>query len=248
MNGVNSRNLLGFLTTILIVLCNYVKMETCDFNELVSCTRPLSEISEFSGLSFLSKKSDLDKLCPDLLAGLECIQSYTRRCMNQDQRNHFNQLYHGTGEVIHELCDKDSKYQEDFLRHAPCLLHVQNKYEECSKHYQDTLAKLPEPSPNTTHKALEEVCCSFREYISCTEHIVKHTCGKEAAHFTRNILDRISNSLMRLHCEKFKPKPGKCGEPYYSHSSTIHLTTTALLFSVFVFLFSVPHNFIRKIF
>lgn len=32
--------------------------------------------------------------------------------MNQDQRIHFNQLYHGTGEVIHELCDTDSKYQE----------------------------------------------------------------------------------------------------------------------------------------
>lgn len=38
------------------------------------------------------------------------------------------------------------------------MLHVQNKYEECSKHYQDTLTKLPEPTPNATHKALEEVC------------------------------------------------------------------------------------------
>lgn len=46
------------------------------------------------------------------------------------------------------------------------MLHVQNKYEECSKHYQDTLTKLPEPSPNATHKAIEEVCwyviCIFR--------------------------------------------------------------------------------------
>lgn len=46
----------------------------------------------------------------------------------------------------------------EFLLHAPCMLHVQNKYEECSKHYQDTLTKLPEPSPNATHKAIEEVC------------------------------------------------------------------------------------------
>lgn len=42
--------------------------------------------------------------------------------------------------------------------HAPCLLHVQNKYEECSKHYQETLQQLPEPSPNATHRAIEEVC------------------------------------------------------------------------------------------
>lgn len=93
----------------------------------------------------------------------------------------------------------------DFLRHAPCMLHVQNKYEECSKHYQDTLTKIPEPLPNATNEALEQVCwyvfqmitdirahfihskyfeahlilihrfsirfSSFREYISCTEHI-----------------------------------------------------------------------------
>lgn len=33
----------------------------------------------------------------------------------------------------------------------------------------------------------------------------------------------------QLHCEKFKARPGKCGEPYYS--STGHLTTAALLSS-----------------
>lgn len=32
--------------------------------------------------------------------------------MDQDHRKHFNELYHGTGEVIHELCDTNSKYQE----------------------------------------------------------------------------------------------------------------------------------------
>lgn len=32
--------------------------------------------------------------------------------MDQEHREHFNELYHGTGEVIHELCDSNSKYQE----------------------------------------------------------------------------------------------------------------------------------------
>lgn len=52
----------------------------------------------------------------------------------------------------------------DFLRHAPCMLHVQNKYEECSKHYQDTLTKIPEPSPNATNEALEQVCWYVFEF------------------------------------------------------------------------------------
>lgn len=31
--------------------------------------------------------------------------------MNVDQRQHFNLLYHGTGELIHELCE-DDQYQK----------------------------------------------------------------------------------------------------------------------------------------
>lgn len=35
----------------------------------------------------------------------------------------------------------------------------------------------------------------------CSISAVRNTCGKEAAHFTRNILDRISFSLMRVSCD-----------------------------------------------
>ncbi|KFB37730.1 AGAP011666-PA-like protein [Anopheles sinensis] len=47
----------------------------------------------------------------DLHTGLHCIRSYTRRCMNIHQRDHFNKLYHGTNEVIHDLCE-EGPYQE----------------------------------------------------------------------------------------------------------------------------------------
>lgn len=50
------------------------------------------------------------------------------------------------------------RFNTDFLMHAPCMLLVQNEYEECSKHYQQTLSQLPEPSQNSTDKAIEEVC------------------------------------------------------------------------------------------
>lgn len=49
--------------------------------------------------------------CRDLHAGLQCIQSYTRRCMSPEQRAHFNKLYAGTAEMIHQLCE-DNQYQE----------------------------------------------------------------------------------------------------------------------------------------
>lgn len=55
--------------------------------------------------------------------------------------------------------------------------------------------------------------------------------------------------VLQLHCEKFKARPGKCGEPYYSHSSTIYSTTTAMLFfataisNIYLILKSIPNVF-----
>lgn len=47
----------------------------------------------------------------DLHTGLECIRSYTRRCMSQQERDHFNKLYYGTNVMIKDLCSEGA-YQE----------------------------------------------------------------------------------------------------------------------------------------
>lgn len=85
--------------------------QDCGQEEMLQCQRSLSELNQFSDLLFLSRKGNLQKQCPDLLNGLECVQSYTRRCMNIDHRAHFNKLYAGTAEMVHQLCE-DTQYQE----------------------------------------------------------------------------------------------------------------------------------------
>lgn len=95
----------------ILAILSVVTATDCGQEELLQCQNSLLELNEFSDLSFLSRKSNLQKQCPDLLNGLECIQSYTRRCMNTDQRAHFNKLYAGTSEMIHQLC-QDNAYQE----------------------------------------------------------------------------------------------------------------------------------------
>lgn len=54
----------------------------------------------------------------DFKSGLECIRSYTTTCMDPEQRQHFNLLYHGTGELIHELCE-ESGYQKGMILIGP---------------------------------------------------------------------------------------------------------------------------------
>lgn len=52
----------------------------------------------------------------ELRKGVRCIQSYTRRCMDLQQRNQFNKLYHGTNQFIRDLCNK-GEFQEGERNH-----------------------------------------------------------------------------------------------------------------------------------
>ncbi|XP_035898241.1 uncharacterized protein LOC118505894 [Anopheles stephensi] len=282
--GVNISNgsVFHLALVTMAALVRQVITEDCGQEELVQCTRPLQVLSATSELSFVTKKEELDKLCPDLHTGLHCIRSYTRRCMNIHQRDHFNKLYHGTNEVIHELCE-EGPYQEDFLRHAPCMRHVKKDYEVCAARYQSTMAKIGQTVATTTtttvaashayptmatHPAavlssgsggqyhsgdmsqhqhhhhrqqhehpgrshpnstksiedaeeerLKTVCCAFQKYMQCSEFTVRHACGDETALFTRKFLDKMSNTLMRMHCVDYTPESGKCRD-YFSSSAT----------------------------
>uniref|UniRef100_A0A182QI27 Uncharacterized protein n=1 Tax=Anopheles farauti TaxID=69004 RepID=A0A182QI27_9DIPT len=301
-NICNGNGVFHLALVTMAVLVRQVITEDCGQEELVQCTRPLQVLSATSELSFVTKKEELDKLCPDLHKGLHCIRSYTRRCMNIHQRDHFNKLYHGTNEVIHELCE-EGPYQEDFLRHAPCMRHVKKDYEVCAARYQSTMAKIGQSvatttttttvassgfptmpthpaaalssggqqhhagdmsqhqhhhhhrqqqqhdhsgrslHPNST-KAIEDaeeerlqtVCCAFQKYMQCSEFTVRHACGDETALFTRKFLDKMSNTLMRMHCVDYTPESGKCRDyfissappTWWSSSSAVTLTVVTV--------------------
>lgn len=207
--------------------------------------------------------------------------------MNIHQRDHFNKLYHGTNEVIHELCE-EGPYQEDFLRHAPCMRHVKKDYEVCAVSYQSTMAKIgqtvatttarPAPVPATPNAAmslsmndvqqqqqqhhhhrqhqhqhqqnltksvedaeeerLKTVCCAFHKYMQCSEFTVRHACGDETALFTRKFLDKMSNTLMRMHCVDYTPASGKCRDYFSSGVATPRATLLLVLLATAVALLS----------
>ncbi|KXJ77013.1 hypothetical protein RP20_CCG008493 [Aedes albopictus] len=160
-----SRTVFHVAFVAMAVSVTQVTTEDCGQEELVQCTKPLQVLSATSELSFVTKKEELDKLCPDLHAGLHCIRSYTRRCMNIHQREHFNKLYHGTHEVIHELC-QEGPYQEG--THAPCMRHVKKDYEVCAVSYQSTMAKIGQTVAHTTMHCVDYTPGSgkCRDYFS----------------------------------------------------------------------------------
>uniref|UniRef100_A0A1B0DNX1 Uncharacterized protein n=1 Tax=Phlebotomus papatasi TaxID=29031 RepID=A0A1B0DNX1_PHLPP len=105
----------------------------------------------------------------------------------------------------------------NFLKHAPCMRHVKKQYETCSSTYQATMSRIgqivPEPSDasftadrgddhNLTRahsyeiERIKTVCCAFKDYIDCSEQVVRLACGEETANYTRRFLDKMSSSLM----------------------------------------------------
>lgn len=126
-----------------------VHAEECGHEELNKCSKSLAALKSTTDLSFAPKREELAELCPDLKAGLNCIRSYTRRCMTLAQRQQFMKIYKGTDEVIRDLC-REGDYQTEFLKHAQCLQTVRPKHEECALVYQQTMLSVSTPKANQT--------------------------------------------------------------------------------------------------
>ncbi|XP_043587314.1 uncharacterized protein LOC122569788 [Bombus pyrosoma] len=196
---------LALLVTAFYSLLGSCRGEECGHERLVKCGRPLERINR-NDLSFAVKKEELQQLCPDFEAGMKCIQTYTLDCLQEKQREHFNSLYAGTNKVVMELC-QDGPYQDEFLRHAPCMQKVQPKYESCYKKYQRITQDIESgnqiANPN---EPLKPLCCGFREFLECSHHTIRRQCGYDTAQFAKGFLDRMSISLLKEHCAPYTEK------------------------------------------
>ncbi|EDS36048.1 conserved hypothetical protein [Culex quinquefasciatus] len=180
----------------------------------------------------------------DLTTGLQCIRSYTRRCMTLEQRDRFNKLYNGTHQFVRDLC-REGPYQNEFLSHAPCLQRVKPDYEVCGRKYHNTVSVITQQQHHHEHhqarherhhqqqqqlqnhhttdgrnaeEDVRTVCCSFIEYLDCSEGAAKKTCGTDTARFTRGFLDKMSSTLITMYCEDYY-RSNKCPSTQSSAAS-----------------------------
>ncbi|XP_045120499.1 uncharacterized protein LOC123509931 isoform X3 [Portunus trituberculatus] len=193
--------------------------QDCNNNDIAECVE-LLEVLTNKDLGFAATVDELNKMCPVLLNGLQCIDNYTRRCLTQKHRDYFNKLYAGTIRVIKDLCNTRGRYQEEYIRHAPCMRQVNPKYNVCSVTYhrktvalndmQDASVTLSEDEKNRNVIIL---CCSFQEYLQCSERVVFETCGNETALFTKEFLDRMAGPIVqdsKFKCTKYAPGSQVC--------------------------------------
>lgn len=247
------------ITVFITVNLAKIKAENCGQEELARCARPFQVLQSSTDLSIATKKEELDKICPDLTTGLQCIRSYTRRCMTLEQRDRFNKLYNGTHQFVRDLC-REGPYQNEFLSHAPCLQRVKPDYEVCGRKYHNTVSVITQQQHHHEHhqarherhhqqqqqlqnhhttdgrnaeEDVRTVCCSFIEYLDCSEGAAKKTCGTDTARFTRGFLDKMSSTLITMYCEDYY-RSNKCPSTQssaasQSSSSPLLLMLVALL-------------------
>ncbi|XP_076170154.1 uncharacterized protein LOC143148111 [Ptiloglossa arizonensis] len=194
---------LALLMTAFYSLLGSCRSQECGHERVVECGRPLEKVYN-SELSLTTKKEVLlQQICPHMEAGIKCIQTYTVECLQEKQRGQFYSLYASTNEVIMELCH-DGPYQDEFLKYAPCMQKVQPMYELCSKRYQRITEEIQKPDSTTyLGGSFKSLCCGFKEYLECSHHAVRRQCGDGAAQFTKKFLDRMSQSLSKVHCEYY---------------------------------------------
>ncbi|XP_059225238.1 uncharacterized protein LOC106092481 [Stomoxys calcitrans] len=213
-----AESLFSFLVTFTVVLAlvTSVSGEDCGQEEFTKCTEPLEMLHLTSEFSIgAAKKDELEKLCVELRKGVRCIQSYTRRCMDLQQRNQFNKLYHGTNQFIRDLCNK-GEFQDEYLKHAPCSERAKKEFEVCANRYKETMVFL-KPNKNqesqeniTLDENIKTICCSINELVDCSENAARKICGANAAKFTRELVDKYANSLTKIYCEDFTRHPEVC--------------------------------------
>ncbi|KAG7212013.1 hypothetical protein KM043_011208 [Ampulex compressa] len=199
----NQLSWLALFMTAFYSLLASCRGEDCGHEKLAKCARPLARFNG-NGLSFVTKKEELEQLCPDFEAGMKCIQTYTVECLQEKQREHFNSLYKSTNIAIMELC-QEGPYQDEFLRHAPCMQKVNLQYEQCNKRYQKITQEIQQENRTAGHNgSLKSLCCAFKEFLGCSYHTVRRQCGDDTADFTKVfILDRMSSSLLEMHCAPY---------------------------------------------
>ncbi|KAJ8957379.1 hypothetical protein NQ318_004858, partial [Aromia moschata] len=216
--------------------------EHCSPQELMDCAKPLSVLTD-SGLTFVSNKTDLERICPDLRNATRCIHAHTRLCMNQVQRKHFKKLFYGTSLMVQELC-RSGTFQDEFLKHAPCMAQVEKEAQVCFKRYAKAMNEIQANTPDidsaeadiasamkrkreAADLGIRNVCCSFQEYVECSTHTMRRKCGDEAAEFSYKFMDRMSSSMIKLHCSEYGRK--ECGLLNYSSSSAVESSVLAIV-------------------
>jgi hypothetical protein len=181
----------------------------CEPQSLLNCTSRLEYLNTDSALELGSSSQDLENICPTLREGMGCIDDYSMRCLPEDVRTYFASMYNGTTAVIKDLCTA-GRFQTEYLKHAPCMDSAKTEYKECVDGYNGVMSRIDPQDQSHRDINLKVMCCTFANYIECSNRLVYEKCGQETAGFTERLLDRLAAPIIQEHCMKHVKSQDEC--------------------------------------
>uniref|UniRef100_A0A182VT81 DUF19 domain-containing protein n=1 Tax=Anopheles minimus TaxID=112268 RepID=A0A182VT81_9DIPT len=123
--------------------------------------------------------------------------------------------HHTVTAITQQFQPEDHQHQHHHGHHGQ-----QQPDGELSGHQHERRHRNHRTASRSDEDDVLTVCCSFMEYLDCSEAAAKNTCGRETARFTRGFLDKMSSTLITMYCEDYY-KSNKC-PPTYTSSSSSH--------------------------
>lgn len=179
---------------------------SCSMAEFEACTRMLSSIAESDDLALASTKRELDMFCSKWRKGHRCMDEHMSRCSDQRMQILYNDVVHGTRQVMNELCSP-GRVQNDYLRLAPCFKSLFVEGGKCSEIYKNmvqlTKASSDMEAAANVEEGLRKTCCTFNEYVHCYYVHMPELCGEEGRDFFRTYTEKMSGPLIHEHCASY---------------------------------------------
>ena len=137
----------------------------------------------------------------------------------------------------HHTGDRGPLHGGTISDRLPKTCTVQTQYQECSDRYQEKLKQIQtDQSQGSSPSSPDKVgllCCSFQEYLDCSQHVVNNTCGFHTASFTKGFLDRMAKPLAKGHCQSYPSGSYHCQETttHSSVFSTVFMSSSVAITS-----------------
>ncbi|XKL64035.1 hypothetical protein PGB90_004121 [Kerria lacca] len=207
MNKAMFRKIILLFSFLIIKTCH----GQCSKEEYKKCVILADPLLKDSLLIYPDNLKDIDRVCRTWSQFVDCIKRYTDLCFTENKRKEFNKAVESPVDLVHQMCTS-TDYQNDYLKHAPCMRATLTDDSHCGRHYRHLVSQVfGEP-------ATPALCCSLFRFRECLLDQTQRSCNKDAYPFAKQILDKAMGFLQDQ-CSSYKPDQIDCpGTDFYTGS------------------------------
>ncbi|GAB6027489.1 hypothetical protein CHUAL_001742 [Chamberlinius hualienensis] len=166
----------------------------CSLEAIEECRAPLIKYLRGKDYIIAVNKTQLLEVCKEIRPVVDCSDDYLARC-TQSSALELGKMFSGFRTFIHDVCEEDSEFSKEYLRHAPCMAQFQSQIHHCETSSTSSMANT-----STSDLSLNSLCCTMSNLLKCTKDVYNENCGKDAANLGFQTLANLFGPIIRKAC------------------------------------------------